>query len=87
MNPLKVCGLDDGVDVVEPLGEEEAGKVKGREICKKPSRQEVDEHNVNHLPFRSWCATCVAARAKNFRHPDRVYEEGSKEVHLDFFFA
>ena len=36
----KVCGLDDGVDVVEPLGEEEAGEVNGRNIVKKPSRKE-----------------------------------------------
>ena len=71
---------------MEPLGEEEAGEVIGRNIVKKPSRKEVDDHNVTHLPFRSWCSTCVAARAKNFSHPDRVQEEGSKEVHFDYCF-
>ena len=28
-----------------------------------PSRQEVQEHNITHLPFRSWCPFCVAGKA------------------------
>ena len=34
-----------------------------------PSRQEVLEHELTHLPVRSWCPHCVAARAKNQHIP------------------
>jgi hypothetical protein len=60
--------------------------VKGREMSRKPTLKEVDDHNATHLPFRSWCPICVAARAKNYSHKDREYTEGSKEVHYDYCF-
>ena len=25
-----------------------------------PSKEEVEAHNVSHLPFRSWCSACVS---------------------------
>ena len=28
-----------------------------------PSRQEVEEHEITHFPFRSWCPDCVRGRA------------------------
>ena len=82
----EVCGLDDGVVVSDHDIREEAGVVKGREMSRKPSLKEVDDHNATHLPFRSWCPICVAARAKNYSHKDREYTEGSKEVHYDYCF-
>ena len=30
----------------------------------QPTKQEIDEHYMTHLPFRDWCPVCVAARAK-----------------------
>ena len=33
-----------------------------------PSRQEVLEHWITHLPFRSWCSHCVAGKCKNKPH-------------------
>ena len=34
---------------------EEARRVKTAKLPAKPSKEEVDEHMVTHLPFRSWC--------------------------------
>ena len=28
-----------------------------------PTKQQVDEHNISHLPFRSWCRHCVGGRS------------------------
>ena len=33
-----------------------------------PSRQEVAEHRIDHWPFRSWCADCVAGKATADHH-------------------
>jgi hypothetical protein len=33
-----------------------------------PSRQDVIEHNVTHMPYRSWCARCVRGRGRNNPH-------------------
>ena len=38
---------------------EEARKVIVRSVESRPRQEEVDEHNVNHIPFRSWCTHCV----------------------------
>ena len=29
-----------------------------------PSQEAIDRHNINHLPFRSWCSCCVRGRGK-----------------------
>ena len=34
----------------------------------KPTPQEVEEHLVSHIPFRSWCSSCVRGRGPSFRH-------------------
>ena len=52
-----------------------------------PSQQEVEDHNVNHLPFRSWCKHCV--RGKSKAHPHRVNENRISEVpivSIDYMF-
>ena len=35
----------------------------------RPSKAEVDEHMLSHLPYRSWCAHCVKGKAKSKKHP------------------
>ena len=50
----------DGDDAVQPA------------LClpcpKVPSAKEVEIHNLTHLPYRSWCRHCVAARRPNSHH-------------------
>ena len=29
---------------------------------RKPSQSEGDQHNLTHLPYRSWCTHCVRGR-------------------------
>ena len=40
-----------------------------------PTDKEVEEHNVTHLPHRSWCPVCVKARGKEVAHK-KVREQG-----------
>ena len=33
-----------------------------------PTRSQICSHNITHLPYRSWCKHCVAARRSNSPH-------------------
>ena len=33
-----------------------------------PSVRQVEEHELTHLPHRSWCAACVAGRSRDRPH-------------------
>ena len=62
--------------------------VKGVES--RPKQEEVDEHNVNHILFRSWCTHCVKGKANNQGHS--ISASGSHEsevpiVSIDYAFV
>ena len=75
---LKRSCVDDSNSanlIVAPLSDEHFGVVGERggpeaqpSIVKrpleKPSLAEIKRHNATHLPFRSWCPICVAARPR-----------------------
>jgi hypothetical protein len=78
-------------EVVE-AEEEEEGESGRREVQKmnspaKPSAEEVEHHNLTHLPFRNWCRHCIRGRGKEASHKV-VQGEGGEvpEVHLDYCF-
>ena len=51
------------------------------------TEQEIMEHYVTHVPFRSWCPHCVAAAAKS--SPHKKSEERDTSVprqHIDYRF-
>ena len=54
---------NDQEDAVAPdlIVEEsaEASEAKGIRVSNKPTPEEVAEHELTHLPFRSWCSHCV----------------------------
>ena len=33
-----------------------------------PSQSEIDDHNVDHLPYRAWCRWCVEGRGREMSH-------------------
>ena len=55
---------------------------------KLPSQAEVQQHNLNHLPYRNWCHHCVKGRGKEMDHRTRKDEEesGIPEYLMDYFF-
>ena len=66
---------------------EEARRVKTAKAPAKPSKEEVDEHMVTHLPFRSWCPHCVRGKSKGKPHGKAT--QGNREiptVALDYTF-
>ena len=69
--------------------EQEYGVRNPRKLLdpKLPSQEEVEEHCLTHLPYRSWCSFCVQGKGKaapHYQNPSRV--DGLTEVHFDYCF-
>ena len=58
-----VCAEEDEVNVEDE--EEEFGqrKVKKIQDPKAPTKEEREEHEKTHLPFRNWCKHCIRGRS------------------------
>ena len=66
---------------------EEAARPKPLHDPRKPSAQEVAEHEITHIPHRSWCSFCVRARGRGRRHRTVGEEGGVPRVSLDYLFS
>ena len=51
-----------------------------------PNQHEKEEHELTHLPYRSWCRHCVRGRGKELPHKKRMEETDAAEMSFDFFF-
>ena len=78
----------------EDVGENEQEEItEGREVAsrsspKAPTEEERRTHCITHIPFRSWCPHCVAARGRNFPHLRKTEDKKDEHVsvHLDYCF-
>ena len=59
----------------ESMESEEARKPKVASCPREPTKQERMEHEITHLPYRSWCPHCVRGKAKEEAHNRRNSEE------------
>ena len=76
-----VCGVEEEAD---------GGTSRGvRKLInpQRPSQQEVDAHELTHLPSRNRCRHCVLGRGRETPHRNGKDKELSMpEVHWDFMF-
>ena len=82
-------------DVNEDLSHQEDDEEEGRlprrmpNVC-KPSKDEIDEHEKTHCPFRAWCRSCVLGRATNAQHRSITRgldcDREVPRVSMDYFF-
>ena len=49
-----------------------------------PSQQEVAQHNLTHMPYRSWCPICVQSKGRNGQH--RRHQHQHSTIQLDYCF-
>ena len=66
-----------GDEMVEVPREQEYGVRNPRKLLdpKLPTKKDVDEHNLTHLPYRNWCQYCVEGKGKmapRFKQPART---------------
>ena len=73
---------EEEVLVCSPCVPGGAGEAVAPRIVKSPgdpTKQEREEHDITHLPYRSWCKTCVEAKGKENLHK-RVTEMQPEEL-------
>ena len=91
----KIDGVDEGGEAEGAGGREESDeweefgnrKVVRKHDPRQPSQQEKEEHEMTHLPFRSWCRHCIMGRGREEDCRKSMEEERQvPEVHLDSMF-
>ena len=84
--------IDEGDEAKGPGGREESDEWEefgNRHVVRKhdprqPSQQEKEEHEMTHLPFRSWCRHCIMVRGREEDCRKSMEEERQiPEVHLN----
>jgi hypothetical protein len=82
-----------GVNVVDEVdgGEDSEGEAGQRKVQKMqdpmlPKECDIQNHNLTHLPYRSWCRHCVKGRGKELPHRRLQDEPGMPELHADLCF-
>ena len=81
--------VEDDEDAEERLMiDDESGEKKAKAIKapKEPTAAEVEEHNLHHANFESWCPVCVMGQGKSKQH--RRVKEDPKEhiIYSDYMF-
>ena len=49
-----------------------ATRAKAMTMSTQPTPQEIQEHNITHMPYRSWCPICVQAKGRQANHPKQT---------------
>ena len=52
----------------------------------QPTQKQMDDHRIDHLPFRSWCPECVAGRATGEQHIARKEEKQISTFSMDYLY-
>ena len=79
---------DEYADAVHEEFEEGVEK-SGLRKPLQPTQQEIDEHQITHVPYRDWCAHCVRGKAHTAPH---LKSAGSKlpeqrpTIAMDYFY-
>ena len=76
----------DGAELAAP-DQHEPVEARGGPVPEAPSEREKREHQLTHLPYRPWCESCVAAKARDSAHRRRAVQGDMPEIQLDFTFA
>ena len=83
---FEVIEGEDGEEVnIDSGNDTEVEPLKRAVDPGKPTDQQIEEHRMTHLPFRSWCRWCVLGRGRGLQHRVRP---GSLVpiVGMDYFF-
>ena len=77
-------GEMDNEDFAEIVCEEQVSdEARPPEVLRDPGAptvKELEEHNITHLPFRSWCPHCVAGKAQDRPHKTKKGAQMDKQL-------
>ena len=75
---------------VEEISDGEAEDIAPKRISPDPGlpiQAEVDDHEVDHVPFRRWCEECVAGRGPGEPHRSRDGPHAVPTIAFDYIFV
>ena len=79
--------VDDGQNAEIQCKEDEEGEAQRPHTLRDPGTpSEVEEHNITHMPFRSWCPACVHGKTRDKHQRRDQSEKGLPEVVFDHCF-
>ena len=52
----------------------------------QPTQSELEDHRIDHYPYRSWCPECVAGRATGEQHRARRGDRAVPVFSFDYLF-
>ena len=86
-------GLSQATGQIDDHGQFDSETEEGRapRVLRGPQRvtkEEVEEHEVTHTPYRAWCRYCVRGRGRNAPHARGKDGKDTKtpRISLDYFF-
>ena len=63
---------------------QQATRAKAIPAPKQPTPQERMEHNLTHLPYRTWCPICAKSKGRADNHPQQQQQSKQPVVQADF---
>ena len=80
--------VDEVVESEEVIeaAEEDTDPIRVLPTPYTPTQQEVDEHNIDHIPPRSWCPHCANGFAREDPHSCKPAGRSIPVVSMDYLF-
>ena len=69
--------MDDEDDEDKEEGAEEGQQAKGIRDPQEPTKQEIEDHELTHIPFRDWCVHCCKGKSRS--NPHRTNKNKAEE--------
>ena len=76
--PGEGVGEAEGLD--DEVAEEDAAPKLVSPDPGQPTQSEIDDHNVDHWPYRCWCEACVKGRGVGEAHKSEARRGGGSAV-------
>ena len=73
-----LCSGDAGGGEEVRLEDEEGAAPKRLANPRAPTKYEVEQHNLTHIPFRNWCPSCVRGKSTNSHHATKIESPENK---------
>ena len=55
--------------------QQSANKAKAMMQPVQPTPQEIQQHNLTHMPYRSWCPVCIQSRGRQTSHQQQTSKQ------------
>ena len=81
----KLPQFKDGFITEDIDEQQEARKAKGIPAPRQPTEQERMEHELTHLPYRSWCPLCVQGKGRADNHPKQHSKTPVIQIDITYY--